>query len=166
MIVKIKVYFLLGLCLILLLLLFLKSCELQKIKKLSEKIRIPDTVYVSRPYKVIEIKKEYIEKPMTVYVYPKDTSLRKRAEQNDIITGLDFKRGNIFHKVDFIRLDKINPQGIVMSMEYQMPALKEIKIDLNGNVQVKKKRFSGFKAISGAFVLGTATGYFIFKGVH
>ena len=162
MINSIKTYGLIGLCLILLFLLLFKSCELEKAKQLAENNRVPDTVFVPKPYKVVEIKKEYIEKPVRVLVYLKDTALRKRAEHSDIITGIDFKRHNLFHKMDFIKIDKINPQGLVFSNEYQMPPIRELKIDLNGNLQTKKKRFVGLKIIASAVIVGT-TAYFIHK---
>lgn len=160
-----KTYGLVGLCLLFAVLLIFKSCELGRVKQVAEQSRVPDTIYVPKPYKVIEIKKEYIEKPVKVYVYQKDTVLRKQVEQSDIITGITFKPHNLFRKMDFIKVDRINPQGIVFSNEYQTPPVREIKIDLNGNVQVKKKRYIGLKIFAGALVVGT-TGYFIHREIH
>jgi hypothetical protein len=117
---------------------------------------------VPKPYKVVEIKKEYIEKPVKVLVYLKDTALRKQAEHSDIITGIDFNRHNLFHKMDFIKIDKINPKGLVFSNEYEVPPVREIKIDMNGNLQTKKKRYRGLKIIASAVIVGTTT-YFIHK---
>jgi hypothetical protein len=162
MINNIKTYGLIGLCLILFFLLLFKSCELEKAKQFAENNRVPDTVFVPKPYKVVEIKKEYMEKPVRVLVYLKDTALRKQAEQSDIITEINFKRHNLFHKMDFIKIDRINPQGLVFSNEYQVPPVREIKIDLNGNLQTKKKRFVGLKIIASAVIVGT-TAYFIHK---
>ncbi len=165
MINNIKTYGLIGLCLILLFLLLFKSCELEKVKQIVENNHVPDTVYVPKPYKVVEIKKEYIEKPVKVYVYMKDTALRKQAEQSDIITGVVFKPHNLFRKMDFIKIDRINQQGIVFSNEYQKPPIRELKIDLNGNLQTKKKRHIGLKIIAGAVIVGT-TSYFIHREIH
>jgi hypothetical protein len=157
---NIKLCGLTAICLLLAFLLMAKSCELEHAKNSVEKYRVPDTVFVPKPYKVVEIKKEYIEKPVKVLVYLKDTTLRKQAEHSDIITGIDFKRHNLFHKFDLIKIDKINPQGIVMSNEYEVPPVREIKIDLNGNLQTKKKRHIGLKIIASAVIVGT-TSYFI-----
>ena len=157
---KIKLYGLTAISLLLAFLLMAKSCELEHAKNTAEKNRVPDTVFVPKPYKVVEIKKEYIEKPVKVLVYLKDTALRKQAEQSDIITGIDFKRHNLFNKMDFIKIDKINPQGLVFSNEYQVPPVREIKIDLNGNLQTKKKRYIGLKIIASVVIVGT-TSYFI-----
>ena len=104
---NIKLYGLTAICLVFAFLLMAKSCELEHAKNTAEKNRVPDTVFVPKPYKVVEIKKEYIEKPVKVFVYLKDTTLRKQAEHSDIITGIDFKRHNLFRKLDFIYFDKI-----------------------------------------------------------
>lgn len=157
---NIKLFGLLGICILFALLFAFKSCELGKVKQLAENNRVPDTIFVAKPYKVIEIKKEYIEKPVKVIVYLKDTTLRKQAEHSDIITGINFKRHNLFNKMDFITIDKINPQGIVLSHAYEVPPVREIKIDMNGNLQTKKKRYIGLKIIASALIVGTTT-YFI-----
>jgi hypothetical protein len=150
---------------ILLIALMVKSCELNRAENLAEKRRIPDTVYVSKPYKVVEIRKEYIEKPVKVYVYLKDTSLRREAEHSDIITGIDIKRANLFHRTDFLRVDRITPLGIVLSNEYQLPAFREVKIDMHANVQVKKKRFTKLKKAVG-IILTVAAGIAIGAELH
>ena len=159
---NVKLYGLTAICLVLAFLLMAKSCELEHANNIAEKNRVPDTVFVPKPYKVVEIKKEYIEKPVKVLVYLKDTTLRKQAEQSDIITGINFKRHNLFNKMDFIKIDKINPQGLVFSNEYKVPPIRELKIDLNGNLQTKKKRYIGLKIIASAVVVGT-TSYFIHR---
>ena len=48
------------------------------------------------------------------------------------------------------------------SNEYNVPPVREIKIDLNGNLQTKKKRFVGLKIIASVVIVGT-TAYFIHK---
>lgn len=160
MINNLKTYGLSAICLGLLFLLLLKSCELKTARKLAETNRIPDTVYVPKPYKVVEIKKEYIEKPVKVFVYLKDTALRKQAEQSDIITGVNFKRRGLFQGSDQIKIDRITPQGIIFSNEYKLPPIKELQIDLNGNLKIKKKRYIGLKILAGAVIVGT-TSFFI-----
>lgn len=159
---NVKLYGLTAICLVLAFLLMAKSCELEHAKNTAENNRVPDTVFVPKPYKVVEIKKEYIEKPVKVLVYLKDTTLRKQAEQSDIITGINFKRHNLFNKMDFIKIDKINPQGLVFSNEYKVPPIRELKIDLKGNLQTKKKQYIGLKIIASAVIVGT-TSYFIHR---
>ena len=159
---NVKLYGITAISLVLAFLLMAKSCELEHAKNTTENNRVPDTVFVPKPYKVVEIKKEYIEKPVKVLVYLKDTALRKQAEQSDIITGISFKRHNLFNKMDFIKIDKINPKGLVFSNEYEVTPVREIKIDMNGNLQTKKKRYRGLKIIASVVIIGTTT-YFIHK---
>ena len=150
---------------ILLLALLVKSCENKQLQNHVEKVRIPDTVFIHKPYKVIEIQKEYIEKPVKVFVYLKDTVLRKQEEHSDIITGIDFKTHNLFHKMDFIKVDKITPKGIILTSEYEIPALRELKIDDKGNVETKKKRFPKLKKAATIVIIGAA-GFIIGKEVQ
>ncbi|MEO8760136.1 MAG: hypothetical protein ABI448_04545 [Bacteroidia bacterium] len=157
-----KFYTMTAISIVLLCLFLLKSCENQRLLSHVEKIRIPDTVYIHKAYKVVEIKKEYIEKPVQVFVYLKDTSLRKEAEHSDIITAVHVKRKNLFGNEDIIGIDRITPKGIVLSSQYETPAFREIKIDMQGNMQVKKKRFTKLKKI-GTIVLISAAGFIIGK---
>lgn len=161
---NLKTYSLLGLCVILLFLSLFKSCEVQQLKQDAENHpvvnSIPDTVFVSKPYKVVEIKTKYIEKPVKVLVYLKDTILRKQVEHSNIITGINFKPHHFFQKMDFIKIDKITPSGIALSNEYEVPPIRELNIDLNGNLQTKKKRYIVVKIIASAVIIGTAS-YFI-----
>jgi hypothetical protein len=157
-----KFYGMTAISIVLLCLFLIKSCENQRLLNHVEKIRIPDTVFVHKPYKVIVIKKEYVEKPVKVFVYLKDTTLRKQAEQSDIITAIHVKRKNIFGNDDIIGIDKITPKGIILSSQYETPAFREIKIDMQGNMQVKKKKFTKLKKI-GTIVLISAAGFIIGK---
>lgn len=93
---------------------------------------------------------------MKVYVYLKDTILRKEAEHSDIITGIDIKHRNLFRSMDILKIDKITPLGIVLSSEYKLAPLRELKIDMNGNVEIKKKRFTKLKKIGGILLIGAA----------
>ena len=150
---------------ILLILLLIKSCENSALKKHVEELRVPDTVYVPKPYKVVEIKPQYIEKPVKVYVYLKDTTLRKEAEQSDIITGVHLKRKNLFSSDELLTLDKITPKGIVLRNEYITPKIGELRIDEKGNVEIKKKKFTKLKKAA-AIVLPLAAGFLIGREVY
>jgi len=150
---------------ILLILLLVKSCENKHLQKLAEQVRIPDTVYVNKPYKVVEIKTKDIEKPVKVYVYIRDTVLRREVEHQNIITAVDIKHKGLFNKMDFIQVDKITPKGLVLRNEYQLPPLREIKIDGKGDVEIKKKRFPKLKKVVGIVLIGAA-GFIIGKEVQ
>lgn len=142
----------------LLIILLFQKCRYAKLEKeFLEFVPKTDTVFVKKPYEVIKTETRYIEKPVYVKVFQKDTTLRKEAEKSDIITAVEIQPKEI-------RIDRITPQGIVFSNQYDMPAYREIKIDNLGNLQVKKKRriFSKLLCIAGA----VAAGYLIIHNIH
>ena len=160
-----KSYALVVISIVLLCLFLIKSCENRQLKKHLENVRVPDTVFVKKPYKVTEVKTQYIEKPVKVYVYLKDTTLRKEAEQSDIITGVHLKRKNLFSSDELLMLDKITPKGIVLRNEYITPKIGELRIDEKGNVEIKKKKFTKLKKAA-AIVLPLAAGILIGREVY
>ena len=162
---KIKSISIAAVIAILLILLLVKSCENKLLKKRIEETRIPDTVFVKKPYKVTEIKTQYVEKPVKVYVYLKDTTLRKEAEQSDIITGVHLKRKNLFSSDELLTLDKITPKGIVLRNEYITPKIGELRIDEKGNVEIKKKKFTKLKKAA-AIILPIAAGFVIGREIY
>ena len=162
---KIKSISIAAVIAILLILLLVKSCENKLLKKRIEETRIPDTVFVKKPYKVTEIKTQYVEKPVKVYVYLKDTTLRKEAEQSNIITGVHLKRKNLFSSDELLTLDKITPKGIVLRNEYITPKIGELRIDEKGNVEIKKKKFTKLKKAA-AIILPIAAGFVIGREIY
>jgi len=162
---KIKNISIAGVIIGLLILLLIKSCENRQLQKHLENVRVPDTIFVKKPYKVTEIKTQYIEKPVKVYVYLKDTSLRKEVEQSDIITGVHLKRKNLFSSDELLTLDKITPKGIVLRNEYLTPTIRELRIDEKGNVEIKRKKFTKLKKAV-AIILPLAAGFLIGKEVY
>ena len=157
-----KSYALIVISVVLLCLFLIKSCENRQLKKHLENVRVPDTFFVKKPYKVTEIKIQYVEKPVKVYVYLKDTTLRKEAEQSDIITGVHLKRKNLFSSDELLTLDKITPKGIILRNEYITPKIGELRIDEKGNVEIKKKKFTKLKKAA-AIILPLAAGFLIGK---
>lgn len=160
-----KIYSLILVCVLMGLMLLVKSCENRQLQKHLENVRVPDTFFVKKPYKVTEIKTQYIEKPIKVYVYLKDTTLRKEVEQSDIITGVHLKRKNLFSSDELLTLDKITPKGIVLRNEYITPKIGELRIDEKGNVEIKKKKFTKFKRAA-AIILPLAAGFIIGREVY
>jgi hypothetical protein len=49
-----------------------------------------------------------------------------------------------------------------MSNTYEVPPIRELRIDLNGNLQTKKKRYIGLKIVAG-LILTSASIYVIQK---
>jgi hypothetical protein len=114
-----------------------------------------DTIYVKKPYPVTVIKTKYIERPVKVIVYLKDTNLRKSAESKDIITGINLSPS-------VLTIDKIKSTGEIFSSQYPLAPFREIKIDGQGNLQIKKKRYWGLKILGTAMVAATGA-YLLLK---
>lgn len=140
-----------GLVLALLLLLtgYVASLKLENAQLEKQLIERPvtDTVFVPKPYEVLKIKTKYVEVPKLVKAYAADSALRDTAEKRDIITGIRLNPR-------LIKIDRINPQGIVFSNSYDLPAIRSLTIDGTGNLQVKKKRKAGLKILGTAAAIG------------
>ena len=119
-----------------------------------------DTIYVNRPYKEIVIKEVEIEKPVKVYVYKTDTVYRERIEKDTLITSIELTP-------KLAKIHTITPKGLPMINEYPLPEYREIKIDHEGNMQVKRKKkrrkfWRGVERI-GIFVGGVVLGNRLLK---
>ncbi|MDC3220640.1 hypothetical protein OAT71_02380 [Flavobacteriales bacterium] len=90
-----------------------------------------DTVYVNKPYKVIEIKE--VAKPVRVEVYKRDTVLREKLIQDTLITGIEIKKKEI-------RIHRLTPLGIVLIDEYNIQDVTGMTLNYEGKLEVKKKK--------------------------
>lgn len=142
------------------------SLKVEKWEKSGYKIKT-DTVYVNKPYKVVEIKKEYIKVPYEVKVYLPDTALRNKLEKGDIITAVNYTSGGLFRKPKLV-VDKINTKGIVFSSAFEAPKdLGSLTIDFNGNACIKpKSKFDKRVKIFGATITSAGVAYFAFKVIQ
>jgi hypothetical protein len=152
-----KFYAALNLCLLLAIFLWVKTCENKKLNQAAQIVRIPDTVYINKLYKEIVIQKEYIQKPIKVYVYLKDTTLRNKVEKETIITGIEFTRKNLFQNMDMIKISKIDTAGLIMTDEFKLKPFRAFSVDGLGNLEAKPKRYLGLKIGTGIVIgIGTA----------
>ena len=92
-----------------------------------------DTIYVNKPYKEIVIQEVEVEKPVKVFVYRTDTVYRERIELDTLITSVQ-----ITPRV--AKIHTITPEGLPMIKEYPLPQFREIIIDHQGNMKVKRKK--------------------------
>lgn len=150
---NIRLQALINLLLLVLLLCFTKICSNNPNFNSASHLLKPDTVYIPKPYKVLKIEKQYIEKPVKVYVYLKDTSLRKQAEQNTIITDIQLKSKGLFKNMDMLKITKIDTAGLIYTDEFKIPPFKSLNIDGQGFLEIKPKRFQGLKK---GFKIGTS----------
>ena len=94
---------------------------------------LTDTVYVDKPYKQIVIKEVEVEKPVKVYMYKTDTVYRERIEKDTLITSVELTP-------KLAKIHTITPEGLPLIAEFPLPEYRDIKIDHEGNMEVKRKR--------------------------
>ena len=127
--------------LILLLLLSIGSCKYVFLRKelKNSSLKQIDTIIVNKPYPVLTIQTKYIEKPVSVIIYKKDTNLRNQVEKQTIITQVQFvKHSFINRKLNFLQVDKIDTAGFIFSSKYKVRNISELHIDNKGNVKIKR----------------------------
>lgn len=156
-----KNYLFIGIILLLVALLSIKSCQVHNLnKELANPLFKTDTIIRNIPYKVEVIKE--ITKPVIVIQYQTDTIIRQQAEEQTIITNVQFIKHNFFNrKLDFMQVDNIDTAGLIFSSKYNTYNFKSIKIDGTGNAQVKKKKFIALKVIG--IITVSATSYLFIK---
>ncbi|WP_438712312.1 hypothetical protein ACSTS3_07980 [Aquimarina muelleri] len=88
-----------------------------------------DTIFIDKPYKVVTIKKEVIEKPVKVYVYKTDTVFRKNMENDTLISSIQIGKKKA-------QIHTLTPDGIPTINEYLLPPFKSLTMDYKGNLQI------------------------------
>lgn len=120
-----------------------------------------DTIYIDRPYKVIEIQKEVIEKPVKVFVYKTDTIYRKQLEKDTLLSAVKLTpKKAIIHT--------LTPQGIPHINQYTMPPFSSLTLTHKGKLQIipeKHPRRKKTLRTIGAITI-FATGVFLGTQIH
>lgn len=111
--------------------------------------KTPDTVYVKVPYKIIEVKREYIEIPKKVVVYKVDTIFRARIEKDTLITGVNIKPF-------MVEVHKITPDGVPLVDRHDKDLYANLVVDHKGNLEKKKERERKRKNRLKNFIIMTA----------
>ena len=120
----------------------------------------PDTVYIKKPYKEVIIKR--VEVPVKVEVYPKDTAYRKELEKDTLVTSVEITK-------NLTKIHSLTPEGLPIINTYATPDFKKMKINHEGQLEVKKekhpKRKKVLKTIGriGIFVGGVIIGAKLFS---
>lgn len=158
MLSQIKKYYQGVIIIVLVILLLIKGCQVGKLEKEAETARKTDTVYVPKPYKVIEIKE--VEKPVKVYVYMKrDTALRKQVEKEKIVLDVELKKTlDPFHPVHLLKITTVDTMGLISKNSYVLRNMRSFHLNSEGKVEIKRKRFKWLK-IGGVAVLVAITAY-------
>ena len=108
-----------------------------------------DTVFVDKPYEVIEIKE--IEKPVKITVYKTDTIYREKLIQDTLITHLEIEP-------KYAKIHTLTPEGIPLIKDYPLPSFERINIDHEGDIQIKEKKVKRQKFWRNAERIGLIVG--------
>lgn len=93
---------------------------------------ITDTIFINRPYKVIEYKE--IIKPKKIFIYKTDTITRTLIEKDTLITY--FKLSN-----QLAEIHTITPSGIPQIKTFEIPnSFKSLQLDHEGDLNIKYKK--------------------------
>lgn len=93
---------------------------------------IPDTVRTERRFTPIAVKPNVLPQRVVVYAKP-DTALRRAAEAQPIILGVQIRR-------ESIHIQTLDQMGIVHDMAYCRPQLADMNVSETGGVEVILRR--------------------------
>lgn len=92
-----------------------------------------DTIFVDRRYKEIVIKE--IVKPHKVYIHKVDTLIREKLIHDTLILGMELSENTA-------KIHTITPEGTPIIKQHKLPDFKSLKIDHEGNLEIKRKKKS------------------------
>jgi len=91
-----------------------------------------DTVYIDKPYKVIELKE--IEKPIKITIYKTDTIYRDQLVQDTLITFIEFQP-------KLAKIHILTPQGLPLIKDYPLPpSFQKVQINHQGDFSITSKK--------------------------
>ncbi len=93
----------------------------------------PDTVYIDKPYKEIEIKEIEVEIPTKVYIYQTDTIYRKVIEKDTLISSIQFTP-------KLLKVHTITPKGTPLIKDYPLLNYKRFSLDHEGRLAIRKEK--------------------------
>jgi hypothetical protein len=95
-----------------------------------------DTIYVNTPYKEIVIKE--VLKPHKIYIHKTDTLIRERLIRDTLFLAMELDQ-------NIAKIHIITPEGIPIIKQHQFPDFESLKLDHQGNLEIKPKRKSRTK---------------------
>ena len=110
-----------------------------------------DTIYVNRPYQEIVIKE--VIKPNKVNIYKTDTLIREKLIHDTLFLAMELNQNTA-------KIHIITPEGIPMIKQHQLPKFESLKLDHQGNLEMKPKRKSRKKLWRNLERIGIAIGGF------
>lgn len=110
-----------------------------------------DTIYMNRPYKEIVIKE--VIKPHKIYIHKTDTLIREKLIHDTLFLGLELHENNA-------KIHTITPEGLPIIKQHRVPEFKSLKLDHEGNLEIKPKRKFRKKLLRNLERIGIAVGAF------
>ena len=110
-----------------------------------------DTIYVDKPYKEIIIKE--VLKPHKIYIHKTDTLIRERLIRDTLFLAMELEQ-------NIAKIHIITPEGIPIIKQHQLPDFESLKLDHEGNLEIKPKRKSRKKLWRNLERIGIAIGGF------
>ncbi len=92
-----------------------------------------DTINVNKPYKEIVIKE--VIKPHKIYIHKTDTLIREKLIHDTLFLAMELDQNTA-------KIHIITPEGIPMIKQHQLPEFQYLKLDHEGNLEIKPKRKS------------------------
>jgi len=110
-----------------------------------------DTIYVNKPYKEIVIKE--VVKPHEILIYKVDTLIREKLIHDSLFLGLELNN-------NIAKVHTITPNGKSIIKQHTLPDFKSLKLNHEGNLEVKPKKKSKQKLWRNLERVGIAIGAF------
>lgn len=110
-----------------------------------------DTIYVNKPYKEIVIKE--VVKPHEIHIYKVDTLIREKLIHDTLFLGLELKN-------NIAKVHTITPNGKPIIKQHTLPDFKSLKLNYEGDLDIKPKRKSKQKLWRNLERVGIAIGAF------
>lgn len=142
-------YFVFGVVgsLVMVYILFAKGCVSHNV---PTTIVQTDTVYIDKPYNVIELKE--IEKPIKVTIYKTDTIYHDQLIQDTLITFIEIQP-------KLAKVHTLTPQGLPLIKDYPLPlAFQKIQINHQGDLNITSKKIKHRKFWRNAERIGLIVG--------
>ena len=110
-----------------------------------------DTIYVDKPYKEVLIKE--VLKPHKIYIHKTDTLIREKLIHDTLFLAMELDQNTA-------KIHIITPEGIPIIKQHQLPEFESLKLDHEGNLEIKPKRKSRKKLWRNLEKVGIAIGGF------
>lgn len=110
-----------------------------------------DTIYINKPYEKIVLRETV--KPHKIYIHKTDTLIREKLIYDTLFLAIELDQTTA-------KIHLITPEGIPIIKQHQLPEFESLKLDYEGNLEIKPKRKSKKKLWRNLERIGIAIGGF------